>query len=101
MKKEEPKIEYWFARRFPLSNPRQSMAPVHWKGWVVVLGFIACMLLGAGAFAWFAAHFEFVKGIALFVLAAFVGGIWFISVARMRGDRIRSIRDYQGGKPIV
>lgn len=101
MKKEEPKIEYWFARRFPLSDARQSLSPVHWKGWVVAVSFVLIMLGAAITFGWFATHDEFMKGVALFVLAAFAGVIWFLSVARMRGDRIRSIRDYQGGKPIV
>jgi len=101
MKKQEPVIEYWFARRYPLSDARQSMSPVHWKGWVVALSFAVGMFIGGGAFAWFATHDEAVKGVFVFVLAAFISALWFISVARMRGDRIRSIKDYQRGKPIV
>lgn len=96
-----PPTEYWFARRFPLSDRRQSMSPVHWKGWVVVAGFVGAMMIGAVAFAWFGAHDEIVKGVALFVLAAFIGGLWFISVSRVRGDRIRCVKDYREGKPIV
>jgi hypothetical protein len=101
MTKAVEPTEYWFARRFPLSNPRQSMAPVHWKGWLVVASFLAAMLIGAAAFAWYANQGEMMKGAAYFVMAAFMGGLWFISVARFRGDRIRSVKDYQRGKPIV
>ena len=39
--------EYWFARRFPVGNPRNAMAPVSEQGWNVVRRFIAWMVGGA------------------------------------------------------
>lgn len=101
MTSRTPQTEYWFARRFPLSDPRQAQAPVHWKGWMVVAGFFGTMALGAAALVWFGGHDELVKGAALFALAAFIGGLWYVSVARVRGDRIRCVKDYRGGKPIA
>ncbi|PZO49444.1 MAG: hypothetical protein DCF16_14550 [Alphaproteobacteria bacterium] len=93
--------EYWFARRYPIGSISRSMAPVHWKGWLVVAGFVTCLMLGGVAFAWFGAHDRMAMGIALFALAAFIGGLWFISVTRVRGDPIRTVADYKRDKPSV
>jgi hypothetical protein len=87
--------EYWFARRFPIGSPRAGLAPVHWKGYAVVAIYVVVLLAGALAFAWFGAHDNMMEGIAFFVLAAFLGGIFYITVARQKGDRVRTVADYK------
>jgi len=88
--------EYWFARRFPLGSPRAGMSPIHWKGYAVVAGYLFVLLLGAGAFAWFAIHERnMAEGLAFFVGAASLSSIVYISVARHKGDRIRTVADYK------
>ena len=87
--------EYWFARRFPVGNPRSGMAPVHWKGWLVVLGFFILMLAGAAGFAWLGMADRVVEGAAVFALFAFGGMIFFVTIAREKGDRVRTVDDYR------
>jgi hypothetical protein len=90
--------EYWFARRFPLGSPRSGLAPVHWKGWLCALIFVAVLLLGAGAFAYFALRDEFPHGAAIFAVLAIVGGGWFILVSQANADRVRTVADYKREK---
>lgn len=90
--------EYWFARRYPLGDPRSSMAPVHWKGWLVAAVFVIAMLAGAGAFVWFSRLDRMAEGAAFFTLAAFVGGVFFVTVSRQHGDRVRTVADYKEEK---
>lgn len=33
----------WFARRFPVGNPRNAMSPVNRAGYAVVVGFVGAM----------------------------------------------------------
>jgi hypothetical protein len=87
--------EYWFARRFPLDDPRQAMAPVHWKGYAVACVFLAALLIGGAAFAWMAVSGAIVQGAIVFACAAFVGGGWFIVVALSKGDKSRTVADYK------
>lgn len=90
--------QYWFARRYPLGDPRNGMAPVHWKGVVVSVGFVAILLIGGGLWAWLAAGNRAAEGAALFTVCAFVDGMWFIQTSRERGDRIRTVADYREQK---
>jgi hypothetical protein len=87
--------EFWFARRFPLSDRRQSMAPVHWKGYAVAIVFMLMLLIGGMAFAWMGASGYMVQGVVVFVVAALVGGGWFITVAKAKGDHTRTVADYR------
>src|SRR5690606_12679479 len=87
--------EYWFARRYPLGNPRNAMAPVHWKGWVMSAVFVAALAAGGVTFAWLGASGRMAAGIGVFVLVAFVATAWFIMLVRANGDRVRTVEDYR------
>ena len=87
--------EIWFARRFPVGDPRKAMAPVHWKGYLAAGMFVVALLIGALAFAWMGAHGQIVQGAAAFIVAAAVGTIWFITVAERTCDKTRTVADYQ------
>jgi hypothetical protein len=46
---------YWFARSFPLSEPKSTrMAPVSSEGWAVVALFVGCLVAGVVGLATFA-----------------------------------------------
>ncbi len=87
--------EYWFARRFPVGNPRNSFAPVHWKGWAAAAIFIAVLAIGAAAFAWMGASGFLVHGMVVFAVAALVGMVWFVTIAQVKGDKSRTVDDYR------
>lgn len=87
--------EYWFARRFPIGNPRGSMSPVHWKGNLMFGVFAASMALGAFGFALAAVAGQFAWGVIVFAaLAAMGAGILFFAVAT-RGDQTKTVADYR------
>lgn len=94
-----PVTQYWFARRFPVGDPRNAMAPVHWKGFAVAAAFGATLMIGALAFAWMGASGHLVQGIAVFAAAALVGGGWFVVVAQAKGDKTRTVADYKKDAP--
>ncbi len=87
--------EYWFARRFPVGNPRNAYAPVHWKGWAAAGIFVVALLIGAAGFAWMAATGHFVQGAVVFAVAAIVGLVWFVTIAQVKGDRTRTVEEYR------
>lgn len=87
--------EHWFARRFPLSDQRRAMAPVHWKGYAVTLAFVSGLTLGGVAFAWMGASGYLWQGVVVFAIAALVSGGWFVAVATAKGDRQRTVVDYR------
>lgn len=93
--------EYWFARRFPVGDPRNAFAPVHWKGFAVAGIFVAALVIGAIAFSWMAASGYLMQGAVVFITAAAVGGGWFITVATAKGDKTRTVADYQKAAPRV
>lgn len=90
--------QYWFARRYPLGNPRSSMAPVHWKGWAVSIAFVALLLGGAGAFVWFSLEGNMLEGAAMFGVLAFMAGAWFVLMTTANGDHVRTVADYKEEK---
>lgn len=90
-----PPRVYWFARRYPLGDARQAMAPVHWKGWCVALAFVGLLLGGAGAFVWFTLHDNILEGAAMFGVLAFLAGAWFVLMTMANGDRVRTVADYR------
>lgn len=87
--------EYWFARRFPLSDPRQSYAPVHWKGYAVSLIFVSALTAGGVTFAWLGASGDMLMGVMVFAGIAIVAGAWFILTAKANGDPVRTVADYK------
>jgi len=93
--------EFWFARRFPVGDRRRAMAPVHWKGTAVALIYVAVLMLGGFAFAWFGASGRMVTGVIIFVVAAIFGAGLFISVAEAKCDRQRTVADYRKARASV
>jgi drug/metabolite transporter (DMT)-like permease len=104
---------YWFARRFPVGHPRNSMSPVTPEGFRVAWTFVWWMVGGAAAAivlcllaAWLGASSGFGPlSWVLFALApiVFVGcaayGAWyFITTAMKRGDTQHTIDDYKNGR---
>jgi hypothetical protein len=98
---QQPDTEYWFARRFPVSDRRNAFAPVHWKGWVASAAFVAALAIGGAAFAWMASRGYLIQGAIAFVAAAFLAGGWFIVVASAKGDRTRTVQDYRKARERV
>jgi hypothetical protein len=98
----KPKAEFWFARRFPIGDARQAYAPVHWKGWLAILGFVA-VLGGAGAFfAWEAlVEQNFAQGLMVFIVAVTAATAWLQLVVRANSDTLHTTADYREGKPRV
>lgn len=90
--------EYWFARRFPLGNPRQAYAPVHWKGHAVSLIFVIALTAGGVAFAWFGANDNLFIGIMIFAGVAIIAGAWFTLTAKANGDPVRTVAEYKKDK---
>ncbi len=89
--------EFWFARRFPVGNRRNSIAPVSREGRLVVAGFIFGMLLGALVFMAMAAAGELILGAATFAVIAGLAGGGFIIVAQKRADQKHTVDDYTDG----
>lgn len=90
-----PDRDAWFARRFPVGDPRNSMAPVHRRGWMVAGGFMAALGLGALGFFALALFGFLIAGILVFIAMALLGGFGFVLVAQWKGDRTRTVADYR------
>jgi hypothetical protein len=95
--------EYWFARRFPVGQTRNSLSPINDKGWAVVRTYLALMATGGIAavviavigllwvpFLWVFAPFAFIS-------ATGYGGYYFITQAQAHADTAHSIDDYRNG----
>lgn len=89
-----PVTEYWFARRFPVGNPRNAMSPVHWKGYAVVAAYVTLLVLGGLAFAWFGASGNLILGGVIFAASAVVGASLFLVLSSTKGDKTRTVADY-------
>jgi len=90
--------EYWFARRFPLSDSRQAYAPVHWKGFAVSLVFATALTAGGVAFAYLGAIGDMFEGTMIFAIVALVSGVWFTLTAKANRDPVRTVADYRKDK---
>ena len=92
--------EFWFARRFPVGNPRNAVAPVTKEGRMVALGFVAAMLVGGaiGAVV-MATGGNVVLGVATFAVIAGAAGFAFIAIAGKKTDRNHTVDDYRAGIP--
>ncbi len=89
--------EYWFARRFPVGNPRNGIAPVSREGRLVALGFGVAMLVGGAIGAAVAMAGETVLGVATFAVIAGLAGGAFIAIAVKKSDRNHTVHDYWNG----
>ena len=90
--------EYWFARRFPVGDPRSGMAPVHWKGWAMFGVFVAALAMGALGWLLTDLNGHWLMGLVAFVSLAVLGaGMLLISVAQ-HGDTARTVEDYRKAK---
>ena len=90
--------EYWFARRHPLKDRRQAIAPIHWKGYLVSLIFVSALTGGAVAFAWLGANDDMFEGIIVFAIVCLLAGVWVTMTAKLNGDPIRTVEDYKKDK---
>lgn len=104
---------YWFARRFPVGDRRNSMGPVTSEGfrvawtfvwWMVGGGVAWLLLLGLAGWAGYASGFgplSWVLGALgpIVFIACAVDGAWhFIKTARDRGDNQHTVEDYKSGR---
>ncbi len=87
--------EFWFARRFPVGNPRNAMAPVHWKGYATVAAYVTLLVLGGVAFAWMGAGGQLIAGAIVFAASAVLGASLFIGLSSVKGDQTRTVADYR------
>lgn len=87
--------EYWFARRFPVGNPRGGMAPVGWKGWAVVGGFVLLDLTGTAALVVMALNDRLWLGLGMFAAMTAIGGASLIYSALTKGDPNRTVAEYR------
>jgi hypothetical protein len=91
--------KYWFARRFPVGHPRNTMSPVSREGWIVAWGFIIAMVIGGLGLLFFGMNGQLISGAAMFAVLALVGGGSFIGMAwGPRGDRQHTVDDYKSGR---
>jgi hypothetical protein len=95
--------QYWFARRFPVSDRRNSMSPITPEGYRVAWTFVGWMIGGACAALVLVGlgfvHWLFmVPAPLVFVACAAYGGWYFISQSQSRGDKLHTIEDYKLGR---
>ncbi len=90
--------DYWFARRYPVSDARQAFAPVTWKGYAVSLAFVTALTGGGVAFAWLGATRNIFLGAMVFAGVALLAGAWFTLTAKANADPIRTVADYKKDK---
>lgn len=89
---------FWFARRFPVGDPRNAVAPVSREGRAVALAFIGAMAVGAVVFAVMAFAGQVILGAASFAVIAGLGGAGFIIAANQKLDRNHTVDDYKAGR---
>ncbi|MBL8550788.1 MAG: hypothetical protein JNJ73_12460 [Hyphomonadaceae bacterium] len=87
--------EIWFARRFPVGNPRSSMAPVHWKGWMMFGVFVAAMAIGALGFALSAVSGQFLWGVIVFLALTAMGAGMLMLAVVTHGDTEKTVDEYR------
>lgn len=97
--------KYWFARRFPVGHPRNTMSPVSPEGWNVVWSFVRWMTGGAIAAVilviiglYTSQWWVYVLAVIVYVASAAYGGWYFISTAYKRGDKQNTVDDYKAGR---
>lgn len=91
--------DYWFARRFPVGDKRNAVAPVSREGRFVVMGFLMAMLVGMLFFIVMAIAGRLVLGGATFAIMGGLGGAAFIAASYYKLDRNHTVDDYENGPP--
>ncbi|WP_421759722.1 hypothetical protein [Devosia sp.] len=92
--------KYWFARRFPLTEPKATrMGAVSTEGKMVVTLFAGALLAGAvGLFLFSFGYREPFIGIVTFFGFAIVGtAVYLVAVAR-KGDTQHTVDEYKSGR---
>lgn len=90
--------DFWFARRYPVGDRRNALAPVTTEGRRVVLAFVAAVIVGAIVFAVMAISGDVMLGAATFAVIAGLAGGGFILVANQKLDRNHTVDDYKTGR---
>lgn len=95
--------KYWFARRFRLSNSRNSMAPISPEGYRVAWNFVGSMFGGALFAVGLLIMSIWVPWLQVLAPLAFIaatvwGGWRFISLVQTRGDTQHTVDDYKAGR---
>ena len=92
------KIEYWYARRFPVGHWRNAMAPISPKAKRVLRVFVAGVSLGMVAF--FISGFlgSWQIGFVIFAILAGGSGWYFVTEPARRLDRFHTVEDYREGR---
>jgi hypothetical protein len=90
--------EYWFARRFPVGSPRNSMAPVSRKAMYIAWAFVGGMVLGGLCFLFLGLNGQLIGGAIVFALMAAASGSMFIGMAVTKGDKQHTVDDYKAGR---
>ncbi len=88
----------WFARRFPLDDPRLAVSPVSWQGYAVALGFVGGMILAGAIYLGFMTADMPIAGMIGFVVCAVLTGGGFLTVSRLKADMTRTVEDYKAGR---
>ena len=90
--------KYWFARRFAVGHPRNSVAPVSTEGWLMVAAFVGDMVAGAIVFLYLASVGETLMGALLFVVLAAAGAGALLFLVSRKSDHRHTIEDYRQGR---
>ena len=86
--------EYWFVRSIGPKGHGRRIYPIHWKGWAVLFGFIAAMILGGASFLVIALTTNnFFFGILSFVVLAIIGAGTLLWAASAKSDPNRNAAD--------
>ncbi len=88
---------YWFARYRPSPLPQNTsrgLVVVSWQGGVVIAGFVASLVVGAGLFVVGMLTNEIALGVALWVCCVIIGASTFIWASVARCDPKMSAYEY-------
>jgi len=91
---------YWFARQFPLSEPKATrVGPVSTEGLMVVTFFAAALIAGAAGLFLFAFTYGApLLGFGLFLCFALVGTAVLVVAVAMRSDKQHTVAEYKSGQ---
>lgn len=90
--------EFWFARRFPVGNKSNALAPISREGKLVGFAFGAAMLVGAAIGAAVALGGDIILGVCIFAVIGGTGGGAFLAIAQTKTDREHTVADYAAGR---